>query len=254
MKKTLSLLLALLLVVLAFGAFTGCSKRTEISGPAILTEWQSTYTAGAFGIRNKQDPFVELTLSTGDTIRLELYPNVAPIAVENFTKYVEDGFYDGVIFHRIIKNFMIQTGGFEEKEVTLESGEKETRLSQKTPTYPAIKGEFSANGVRNDLSHTRGVLSMARVGKTPPETSKQFNSATSQFFICSEITEGQTSSLNGNYAAFGCVIDEESMEVVSKLEKVETTSKDLYYGDNGQSSNDVPVETIKIIKATLYKA
>ena len=244
MKKILAILLSLLLV--SCFALTGCDGKEEASAAKTIREWQSQYTAGSFGIRNLNDPFVELTLSTGDTIRLELYPNVAPISVENFMKYVEDGFYEGVIFHRIIKNFMIQTGGFEEKEVTLESGEKETRLSQKTPTYPAVKGEFSANGVRNDLSHTRGVLSMARTGVK--------KSATSQFFICSEITAGQTASLNGNYAAFGCVIDEESMAVVSKLEKVETTSKTLYYGDNGQPSSDVPVETIKITKATLYKA
>ena len=89
-----------------------------------------------------------ITLDTGDEIELELYPNVAPETVENFVDLAEDGFYDGLIFHRVIEDFMIQGGGYDENL-------KEQKAS-------TIDGEFSANGVDNPLSHTRGVISMAR--------------------------------------------------------------------------------------------
>ena len=236
MKKILLPLLVLsLLLSLCLSA--GCSSADDTDAEATLQGWQETYTAGSFGIRSKKDPFVELTLSTGDSIRLELYPSVAPNSVANFVKYVKDGFYEGVVFHRIMRGFMIQTGGFIEQD---------GKIVQKDPTYPAIKGEFSSNGIRNDLSHTRGVLSMART------TAK--DSATSQFFICSEITEMNTMGLDGQYAAFGRVIDEESMAVVSALEKVTTGRSVLYYGDYGATADDVPVEIVKITKATLVQA
>lgn len=233
MKKAFIFITLLVLSFASTLAFVGCDKADAAQ---TIAEWKSKYTAGDFGIRDEKDPFVELELSNGDSIRLELYPDVAPISVVNFMKYVKDGFYDGVVFHRIIKGFMIQTGGFEEKD---------GRISQKTATYPAIKGEFAANGVTNNLSHTRGVLSMARTSA--------YDTATSQIFICSEITAQNTRGLNGSYAAFGKVIDEESMQAVSKLEKVETAQKTLYYGSVAQTSSDVPVDTVYIKKATLYQ-
>ena len=127
-----------------------------------------------------------ITMENGKTMTLELYPETAPITVENFEKLAKDGFYDGLIFHRVIEGFMIQGG---DPEGTGMGG----------PGY-TIKGEFSTNGVKNDLKHTRGVISMAR--------SMHPNSAGSQFFIMHQ----DAPHLDGQYAAFGKVI--EGMEVV----------------------------------------
>jgi peptidyl-prolyl cis-trans isomerase B (cyclophilin B) len=137
-------------------------------------------------------------------ITVELYPDIAPITVKNFKKLVNEKFYDGLIFHRVIEDFMIQggcpdgngTGGY-----TDEKGNKVT-----------IKGEFSANGIKNTLAHTRGVISMARSGNP--------NSASSQFFIC----HATASHLNGQYASFGKVI--EGMDVVDAIAVVDTNSSD----------------------------
>lgn len=137
-------------------------------------------------------------------ITVELYPDIAPITVKNFKKLVNEKFYDGLIFHRVIENFMIQggcpdgngTGGY-----TDEKGNKVT-----------IKGEFSSNGVKNTLAHTAGVISMAR--------SSLPNSASSQFFIC----HANAPHLNGDYAAFGKVT--EGMDVVDAIAKVSTNASD----------------------------
>lgn len=142
-------------------------------------------------------------------INLELYPDKAPITVKNFLELVDKNYYDGVVFHRIIKNFMIQTGGYYISDNTL--CEKEN--------VPSIKGEFKANGVSNDLLHTAGVISMARTSV--------MDSASSQFFICSV----DTPHLDGQYAAFGRVIDEESMADVIKISKVPTTSLGMAFQD-----------------------
>ena len=236
MKKIGILFGILLLIALTPLSLVGCAEKNDAYAAETIERWTTAYTAGEFGIRSKKDPFVEFAFSTGDKIRVELYPSVAPISVENFLRYVKDGFYTNVAFHRVIAGFMIQTGGFEDKE---------GKLVQKTPTYPAIKGEFRVNGVRNDLSHKRGVISMART------TVK--DSATSQFFICSEISAENIVALDGNYAAFGRVIDEESMAVVIKFEQLETGSSTLYYGDTPVTSKDVPTTVVKITKATAYK-
>ena len=137
-------------------------------------------------------------------ITVELYPDIAPITVKNFKKLVNEKFYDGLIFHRVIENFMIQggcpdgngTGGY-----TDEKGNKVT-----------IKGEFSGNGFKNTLAHTPGVISMAR--------SSLPNSASSQFFICHKAAP----HLNGQYAAFGKVT--EGMDVVDAIAVVDTNSSD----------------------------
>ncbi len=125
------------------------------------------------------------------TMKAELYPEVAPITVKNFVKLVEEGFYDGLTFHRIIDGFMIQGGD------PLGNGMGGSEES--------IKGEFLANGVKNDLKHERGVLSMAR--------SMNPNSASSQFFIM----HANSPHLDGQYAAFGKVI--EGIEVVDEIVK-----------------------------------
>ncbi len=141
---------------------------------------------------------VTITMENGKQIRLELYPEIAPITVENFIKLVKQGFYDGLTFHRIIPGFMIQGGC---PDGTGMGG----------PGWQ-IKGEFASNGVRNPLKHTRGVISMAR--------SMMPNSAGSQFFIMHE----DAPHLDGQYAAFGKVI--EGMDVVDEIAQTPTGFQD----------------------------
>lgn len=146
---------------------------------------------------------VRIEMENGGVIELELYPETAPITVKNFEKLVSEGFYDGLIFHRVISGFMIQGG---DPTGTGYHGSDEN-----------IKGEFLANGVMNKLSHTRGVISMAR--------SQHPDSASSQFFICHE----DATFLDGNYAAFGKVT--KGIEVVDAIAAVETNAMDKPYED-----------------------
>ena len=139
-----------------------------------------------------------ITMENGDEIKAELYPETAPKTVENFLKLVDEKFYDGLIFHRVIKGFMIQGG---DPTGTGMGGSKDT-----------IVGEFRANGFQNDLAHTRGVLSMARTNMP--------NSASSQFFIMHQ----DAPHLDGQYAAFGKVI--EGMEAVDKIASTKTNWHD----------------------------
>ena len=146
------------------------------------------------------NPNVTITMENGSEIHLELYPAVAPNTVANFVALAQEGFYDGLIFHRVIPGFMIQGG---DPNGTGMGG----------PGF-TIKGEFAANGVKNDIHHERGVISMAR-------KSTGYNTAGSQFFIMHQ----DSANLNGQYAAFGRVTDEESMAVV---DKIATTNRDAY--------------------------
>ena len=157
------------------------------------------------------NPIVTFTLDTGATIKAELYPEIAPNTVNNFISLIKQGYYDGVIFHRVIPGFMIQGG---DPDGTGMGG----------PGY-SIKGEFSHNGFKNDLKHTPGVLSMART-MIP-------DSAGSQFFIMHETSP----HLDGEYAAFGKVI--EGLEVVDKIARVKT------------DYSDRPMETQKMAKVTV---
>lgn len=141
---------------------------------------------------------VIIQMESGAEIKLELYPDKAPVTVANFLKLVGQRFYDGLIFHRVIKGFMIQ-GGDPDGNGTGGSGEH-------------IKGEFLQNGVPNDLKHERGVISMAR--------SRQPDSASSQFFIVHE----NAPHLDGSYAAFGRVVD--GMDAVDAIAEVETDYND----------------------------
>ncbi len=154
---------------------------------------------------------VRIEMENGGIIEIELYPEVAPISVKNFEKLVSEGFYDGIIFHRVIEGFMIQGGD----PLGMGYGGSDEK----------IKGEFLANGVPNKLSHTRGVVSMAR--------SQDPNSASSQFFICHE----DATFLDGNYAAFGKVVN--GMDVVDAIAEVET------------DYSDKPLEEQKMKKVTL---
>ena len=146
---------------------------------------------------------VVLELENGKKIEIELYPDIAPITCENFTKLVEDGFYDGLIFHRVIPGFMIQGG--------CPHG-----IGTGGPGYQ-IKGEFSANGFKNDLKHTRGVISMAR--------SMNPDSAGSQFFIMHE----DAPHLDGQYAAFGKVVS--GMDAVDEIANCDRDFRDKPYED-----------------------
>lgn len=157
------------------------------------------------------NPIVTITMENGDVMKAELYPDIAPNTVNNFISLVNKGFYNGLIFHRVIKGFMIQGGC---PEGTGMGG----------PGYQ-IKGEFSANGFQNTLKHTPGVLSMARAMMP--------DSAGSQFFIMHKTSP----HLDGQYAAFGMVT--EGMDIVDKIANVPTS-----YGDR-------PLEEQKIRSVTV---
>ena len=144
------------------------------------------------------NPIVTIQMKDGGVMKAELYPDIAPITVKNFVDLAAKGFYNGLIFHRVIPDFMIQGG---DPEGTGMGG----------PGY-CIKGEFRANGVKNDLKHTRGVLSMARANDP--------DSAGSQFFIM----HADYPYLDGQYAAFGKLI--EGIEVVDKIASVRTDYND----------------------------
>ncbi len=141
---------------------------------------------------------IEIKMKNGKVMRGELYPEIAPITVDNFVKLIEKNFFEGLIFHRVIKDFMIQGGGF-----TADGNHKEA---------DSIKGEFEANGVKNDLKHTRGVLSMART-MFP-------DSASSQFFIMHK----DAPHLDGQYAAFGKIT--EGLEVLDEIAETATDFSD----------------------------
>ena len=157
------------------------------------------------------NPIVTFTMADGKVMKAELYPEVAPNTVNNFISLVNKGFYNGLIFHRVINGFMIQGG---DPEGTGMGG----------PGY-GIKGEFAQNGVQNDLKHTAGVLSMAR--------SMMPDSAGSQFFIMHK----DAPHLDGEYAAFGKVT--EGMDIVNKIAETAT------------DWNDRPIETQKIKQVTV---
>lgn len=141
---------------------------------------------------------IEIEMQNGDVIKAELYPEIAPITVENFVKLINENFFDGLIFHRVISGFMIQGGGYDADGRHKDAQE--------------IKGEFASNGVENNLKHTRGVLSMART-MFP-------NSASSQFFIMHQ----DAPHLDGQYAAFGKVT--EGMDAVDRIASAATDMSD----------------------------
>ena len=155
---------------------------------------------------------IEIEMENGGIIKAELYPDTAPITVENFVKLIEDNFFDGLIFHRVISGFMIQGGGY-----TADGQQKEAE---------SIKGEFDKNGVPNPLKHTRGVLSMART-MFP-------NSASSQFFIMHD----DAPHLDGQYAAFGKVTD--GMDVVDEIAETVTDMSD-------RPLEDQIIKTIRLV-------
>ena len=163
-----------------------------------------------------KNPIVTIEMSNGDIMKAEFYPEVAPNTVNNFISLIKKGYYDGIIFHRVIRGFMIQGG---DPQGTGVGG----------PGY-SIKGEFAANGFTNDLLHTPGVLSMARTMMP--------DSAGSQFFIMHQTSP----HLDGQYAAFGKVI--EGLEVVNKIAETATDYSDKPLED--QIMKKVTVETFGV--------
>ena len=209
MKKSISVIAVILSVMMLLAS---CGKGTEndvTSSPAAGS------TPNPELVKNTITATIEF--EDYDDITLELYPDLAPKTVENFVELAEDGFYDGTIFHRVIDDFMIQGGGYDEN-----------LKAQKADT---IKGEFAANGFENTLSHVRGVISMARA--------QDMDSASSQFFIVQQ----DSTYLDGQYAAFGMVTD--GMDVVDEIASVRTGSV------AASGMEDVPVDPIVIETITI---
>lgn len=179
MKRTIASLFLLTALLGALFCLSGCGQKKE-----------ADYTV---------TDRVRIEMENGGCIDIELYGELAPITVANFLKLVNEGFYDGLIFHRVIEGFMIQCG---DPTGTGLGGSDET-----------IKGEFALNGVNNPLSHTRGVISMGR-------KSSGYNTASSHFFIC----HADRPSLDGQYAAFGRVYA--GMEVVDAIAVTPTDAND----------------------------
>lgn len=165
----------------------------------------------------KKKPVIEIVVKNFGTMTAELYPDMAPATVKNFLSLAEKNFFDGLIFHRVIKNFMIQGGGFDE-------GFNQKRAD-------AIKGEFAANGyVQNTLKHTRGVLSMARTSDP--------DSASSQFFVMHK----DAPHLDAQYAGFGKLTD--GFDVLDKIASVKTGNYG-WYSDVPRES--IVIETIRVL-------
>lgn len=163
-----------------------------------------------------QNPIVTITMEDGGVMKAELYPEIAPNTVNNYISLIKKGYYDGLIFHRVINGFMLQSGD-------------PTGTGMGGPGY-SIKGEFASNGFKNDLKHTPGVLSMAR--------SMMPNSAGSQFFIMHKTSP----HLDGDYAAFGKVI--EGMEVVNAIAETKTDYSDRPVND--QKIKTMTVDTLGV--------
>ncbi len=194
MKKKIFLSIFLILLI----SLVGCSNKKT-------NENEETRTPP------KELPIATIVVKDYGTIEAELYPHIAPNTVNNFISLANDGFYNGLTFHRVIKDFMIQGGD-------------PNGNGTGGPGY-SIKGEFSTNDFKNDLKHTEGVLSMAR--------SQDKNSAGSQFFIVTKDQPG----LDGEYATFGKVIS--GMDIVHKIEDVQTDAND-------KPIKNIVIESIKV--------
>lgn len=203
-RKALMIMMAVLMLIAAL-TFGGCSEKS--GNPNLPIE--DTYSLEQYAGEN---PVAVIKVKGYGNIYVELYPEVAPNTVNNFISLANSGFYDGVIFHRVIEDFMIQ-GGDPDGNGT--GG----------PGY-SIFGEFTSNGFKNELSHERGVISMARRGNDN-------NSAGSQFFIMHK----DSAYLDGDYAAFGKVIS--GMDVVDAIAAVET------------NVNDKPVDDVEMESVTV---
>ena len=186
------------------------------------------------------NPVATMEVENFGTVKIELYPDIAPETVANFITLANRGFYDGLTFHRVVKDFMIQGG---DPEGTGQGSAKISDLKDDgEDTAYSIKGEFVANGVNNTLKFEEGVIGMARNDYTSYSstlTEESYNSGSSQFFIMT----ADNTSLNGYYTAFGKVI--EGMDVVHNIENVEVKAAD----DSAQTGNtevSTPVNPVTI--------
>lgn len=204
MKKIKTLIVISFFVLISL---TGCSKTKEQPKPDPSSEVQD--------FSKDTNPIVTIEMEDGGIIKLELYPDIAPNTVNNFIKLVEDSFYDGLLFHRVIPGFMIQGG---DPKGTGTGG----------PGY-TIKGEFSQNNFDNPISHKRGIISMAR--------SKGNDTAGSQFFIVTT----DAPHLDGSYAAFGNVV--EGMDTVDRIVSVDTNQDNRPVEGKEQVMKRVTVDT-----------
>ena len=219
MKKLIKIMLCLGLMFI----LCSCNKdeeelnytTSEIDGKTVYTIKTKLYVASS-----EETNLVMINVKDYGIMVAELYPDKAPITVENFKELVSKNFYSGLIFHRVINGFVIQTG---DPNADGSGGSDET-----------IRGEFEANGVKNDISHVRGILSMARRG-SDPETEATLNSASSQFFI----VQDDATYLDGNYAGFGKLVS--GYNVLDKIASVKT------------NMNDKPIDDIEIINVSFVK-
>lgn len=226
MKKINFLKKSMILFTLIFVIFaSGCGNIVQKKGDTtaevapskdVKTQKKATTEKGA----KDKNPMVTIVMEDGSNIKIELYPDIAPNTVRNFVSLVKNGFYNGLIFHRVMQGFMIQGG---DPKGTGSGG----------PGY-AINGEFSENNFNNTLKHGRGVISMAR--------SNDANSAGSQFFIVVANSANNSASLDGKYASFGKVT--QGMETVDKIVSVETDSNDKPKKD--QKMKKVTVDTFGV--------
>ncbi len=198
MKKILLFTLCMVMLLVC----TSCSGTTT-----------KTSQTKSLGELTQNTVAITIELEDGRNMNAVLYPDLAPVTVENFLKLIDEDFFSGLIFHRVIPEFMIQGGGMDKDMAEKEAEE--------------IVGEFDINGFKNPLTHKRGVLSMARLGNNN-------DSASSQFFIMHK----DSPHLDGQYAAFGRISDEESLKVVDEIANVPTTSAGMH--------QDVPAEPIII--------
>ncbi|MBW9151689.1 peptidylprolyl isomerase [Clostridium estertheticum] len=215
LKKSM-ILFTLIFVLFASGCANMVQKKDDTTSEVNPSKDVKTQTKVVTekGVKDK-NPLVTIVMEDGSTIKIELYPEIAPNTVRNFVSLVNSSFYNGLIFHRVIPGFMIQGG---DPKGTGTGG----------PGY-AIKGEFSENNFNNTLKHGRGVISMAR--------GTDADSAGSQFFIVVADSDNNSTALDGKYASFGKVT--KGMEIVDKIVSVET------------GSNDKPKKVQKMKKVTV---
>ncbi len=224
MKRIISLILVALMLMLTL---TACNnEENETEGPTEKPTWAPhdapkaedidfTKLDTLYGVQESatETDYVKISVKDFGDIVVRLYPDVAPLTVKNFKKLVSEKFYDGLIFHRVIKGFVIQGG---DPEGTGMGGSSAN-----------VRGEFSANGFENNLSHKQGVIAMARGGN-------DMDSASSQFYICHKTRD----DLDGNYATFGYTVY--GFEVVDAIARVGTNASD-------KPRTDVVIESIRFV-------
>ena len=228
MLKFISILLVSLSLLLTSACRAGKKEEPKETSKSPVTDTQKEDTktekpadADEKLYKNKIHFTIEMT--NGGVMKGELYPDLAPKTVDNFVKLCKKNYYDGLIFHRVIENFMIQGGGYDD----------DMNSSKDVAT---IIGEFQSNGHKNPLKHTKGVISMARTNNP--------NSASSQFFIMHK----DSPHLDGDYAAFGRIT--EGLDIIDEIATTTCEDKEIFVGDQSVMMGDVPVkpQVIKTIK------